>query len=68
MSVESEKFYEEKLKYLDGEALKRQIFNSFRILITKLSNNSPLVLIFEDLHWADEASRIARTYFSDSKK
>jgi len=46
----------ERIRYLDAEALQRQIFYSVRRLIGALSLQTPLVLVFDDLHWIDEGS------------
>jgi class 3 adenylate cyclase/tetratricopeptide (TPR) repeat protein len=43
------------LKYLDGEAMGRQIYLSSRRFFERLAE-TPLVLVFEDLHWADEST------------
>jgi len=39
-----------------GDALNQQIINAARGLISKLSEQKPLVIMFDDLHWSDEAS------------
>ena len=46
----------ERLKYHDGEAMGRQIFRSSRRFFHRLAQERPLVLVFEDWHWADESS------------
>jgi class 3 adenylate cyclase/tetratricopeptide (TPR) repeat protein len=43
------------LKYLDGEAIGSQIYLSSRRFFERLAHK-PLVLVFEDLHWADEST------------
>ena len=48
--------YEERVKYLDGEAMGRQIFYTLRRFFDRLAQTQPLVLIFEDLHWIDQSS------------
>jgi class 3 adenylate cyclase/tetratricopeptide (TPR) repeat protein len=48
--------YEERLKYLDGEAMGRQVFLASRRFFERLAQDLPLVVVFEDLHWADESS------------
>lgn len=48
--------YQKKLKYLDGEAMGRQVFLSSRRFFERLAKEHSLVLVFEDLHWADESS------------
>ena len=46
----------ERTRYLDAEALQRQIFFSVRRFISGLSLQTPLVLVFDDLHWIDDTS------------
>jgi adenylate cyclase len=46
----------ERLSYLNAEQLRQQIFLAVRDLIVAEAHRQPLVLILEDLHWADEAS------------
>jgi len=46
----------ERVKYLEGEALQRQVFRAISILFERMAMQRPLVLIFDDLHWADSAS------------
>lgn len=46
----------QRIKYLEGEALSRQILNSIRDYILAKARRAPLVLIWEDLHWADPSS------------
>jgi class 3 adenylate cyclase/tetratricopeptide (TPR) repeat protein len=46
----------ERVKFLDGEAMRRQVFLSVRRLVDHLARTQPLVLVFEDLHWMDETS------------
>jgi class 3 adenylate cyclase/tetratricopeptide (TPR) repeat protein len=45
-----------KLRYLDGESAGKQVYLSSRRFFERAAGNHPLVLIFEDLHWADESS------------
>lgn len=47
---------EHRVKYLDGHAMGRQVFRSVRLLVERLARERPLVLVFEDLHWADQSS------------
>ncbi len=44
------------IEHLDGESMGKQIYLSIRRFFERLAANRPLVLIFEDLHWADESS------------
>ena len=55
LAVESE----ESLQILagfQGEALVKRITQSARDYLQRLANAGPLVIVFDDLHWADEAS------------
>jgi class 3 adenylate cyclase/tetratricopeptide (TPR) repeat protein len=46
------------LKHLDGESMGKQVYLSSRRFFERLASNRPLVLIFEDLHWADESTTL----------
>jgi class 3 adenylate cyclase/tetratricopeptide (TPR) repeat protein len=46
----------DRVRYLDNQALGRQIFRSSRRLFERLARRQPLVLVFDDLHWADQSS------------
>lgn len=48
--------YAERIKGIEGEALEKLILKSLRELIGKISEQKPLVIIVEDLHWADLTS------------
>ena len=50
--------YAAQVKYLDGEAMGRQVFLASRRFFERLAQERPLVLVFEDLHWADESSTL----------
>lgn len=45
--------FAERVEFLNGEAMKRQIFRMSRKLMERLALSNPLVLEFEDFHWAD---------------
>jgi tetratricopeptide (TPR) repeat protein len=45
-----------RLDGIEGEALERLVFKSMRTLFVHLASKQPLVLFFEDLHWADRSS------------
>jgi class 3 adenylate cyclase/tetratricopeptide (TPR) repeat protein len=47
---------EHRVRYLDGQAMGRQVFRSIRRLFERLARERPVVLVFEDLHWTDESS------------
>jgi class 3 adenylate cyclase/tetratricopeptide (TPR) repeat protein len=44
------------VRYLDGDALRRQVFRSARRFFERLAVSRPVVLVFEDLQWIDESS------------
>ena len=46
----------ERVAYLEGEALQRQVIRAVVAFMEKLAQQQPLVLMFDDLHWADSAS------------
>ena len=46
----------ERLKGIEGEALEKLILKNLRDLLMKVSRLKPLVMIIEDLHWADLTS------------
>ncbi|MGH7374418.1 MAG: hypothetical protein ACREJY_09345, partial [Candidatus Rokuibacteriota bacterium] len=45
-----------RIRHLPPEQLKRQIFMATRTLVERRLATGPLVLVVEDLHWADAAS------------
>ena len=56
MALEPQGDYVERVKFLDGEALRDQILVASRRLFERLAQKRPLVLIFEDLQWVDPSS------------
>ncbi|MBN2392716.1 MAG: tetratricopeptide repeat protein [Anaerolineae bacterium] len=46
----------ERVTYLSGEALQRQMLRAIAALIERIAIEQPLVIVFEDLHWADSSS------------
>jgi tetratricopeptide (TPR) repeat protein len=56
LSVKVPAALEERVRYLDGPALKRQVFLCLRQLFERLAQRRPLVLVLEDWHWADASS------------
>lgn len=58
----------EKLRYLDAGQLRKQIFLALRDLLLLESRNGPLLVILEDLHWADDASLNLIQYLLESLK
>ncbi|MGA2938957.1 MAG: adenylate/guanylate cyclase domain-containing protein [Syntrophobacteraceae bacterium] len=48
--------YAETMKGIEGEALEKLIIKNVRELLVKGSQLRPMVMVLEDLHWADESS------------
>jgi predicted ATPase len=46
----------QRIKYLEGEALSQQISESVHSYVLARTKKSPLILVWEDLHWADPSS------------
>jgi class 3 adenylate cyclase/tetratricopeptide (TPR) repeat protein len=45
-----------RVKGIEGEALEKLILKSLRDLLTRAAEINPLVIVIEDLHWADTSS------------
>ena len=58
LTLHQKKEYSTQVKNLDGEAMARHVFLSSRRFFERVSQNQPLVLVFEDLHWADKSSML----------
>jgi class 3 adenylate cyclase len=48
--------YAERVKGLEGEALEKLILKSLRDLLVRAAERTPLMIVVEDLHWADTSS------------
>jgi class 3 adenylate cyclase/predicted ATPase len=48
----------ERVAYLEGEALQRQVIRAVVTLLEGFAAQHPLLLVFDDLHWADSASLV----------
>ena len=48
--------YTDKIRHLDGEELRQRYFVAVKSWIETSSRKGPLVLVFSDLHWADDSS------------
>ncbi len=46
----------ERVKYLEAATLQRRIHEAFREYVRRQAMEQPLVLVWEDLHWADPSS------------
>ncbi len=62
----SDKAAAERLRFLDAGQMRQQIFVAVRDLLVAEAHNRPLLLILEDLHWADEASLDLIDFLLDS--
>ena len=56
MSLPLEKESEARLSQLDGRELKAGTFRAVETLVASAARERPLVLVVEDLHWADPTS------------
>ncbi len=56
----------ERTRYLDAAQLHQRIFLAVRQVLIAEVRATPMVLVFEDLHWADEASLDLLTYLVDT--
>lgn len=45
-----------KVQFIDGDVLKGQIYRAFFILLKRLTYDQPLIIEFEDFHWADQST------------
>jgi class 3 adenylate cyclase/tetratricopeptide (TPR) repeat protein len=46
----------ERTRLLEGEAMEELLFKAMRDLLGRLAEQRPLMLVFEDVHWADQSS------------
>ena len=44
------------MAHLDGEAMGHQLYRASRLYFTRLAQEKPLVVAFEDVHWLDASS------------
>jgi len=56
MGLPLPKPYSDRLKGIEGEALEKMIRKSVRDLFTRLSKSFPLIVVIDDLHWADKST------------
>jgi class 3 adenylate cyclase len=58
----------QRIKYLEGEALHQQILQAVRTYILASTQQTPLVIVWEDLHWADPSSlRLLETLLAPAR-
>lgn len=53
---------EERVRYLDGEAIRRQVFRTMRLLFDRIAAETPTILVFEDAFWMDLSSAALLTH------
>ena len=56
LALEVPEALSERVRYLDGEAMRQQLFRASRLTFEALARERPTVLVFEDCHWADASS------------
>ena len=56
MGLKLSEKYEERIKGIEGEALEKLILKNVRELLTRAAELTPLVIVIDDLHWADTSS------------
>jgi ABC-type oligopeptide transport system substrate-binding subunit/class 3 adenylate cyclase len=56
LGIHTESAWSETLRQFDGETVKRQVLISIDEYFACLSKRQPVVLVFEDMHWADPSS------------
>ncbi|MHC4225560.1 MAG: ATP-binding protein, partial [Planctomycetota bacterium] len=56
MGVQAPEEYRERIERIQGEAMEKQILRSMAQLLRAMASEGALVLIFDDLHWADLSS------------
>jgi len=57
---------EDPLVQMDGQVKKRRTLEAIKRILLRESLNQPLMLIFEDLHWIDEATQELLNLLADS--
>ncbi len=53
---------EERVRYLDGEAIRRQVFRTMRLLFDRVATETPTIVVFEDAFWMDLSSAALLTH------
>jgi class 3 adenylate cyclase len=56
MSLELSGDYEQRVRFLDAQAMKRQVFLTMRQLFERLAERQPVLTVLEDWHWVDQSS------------
>ena len=66
MGFEATSEQAERIRFLDAGQLRQRIFLAVRDLLVAISRKLPVLLILEDLHWADDASLDLLLFLLDS--
>jgi tetratricopeptide (TPR) repeat protein len=56
LALEMTEEYQQRVHYLDAQALGRQVFLSIHQLFAQLARRQPLLVVLEDWHWVDYSS------------
>lgn len=56
LSLEMTEEYEQRVKFLDAQALRRQVFLSMHEFFDRLAQRQPIILLLQDWHWVDQSS------------
>jgi len=56
LSLPLEEPYADQIRHLDAEGLRRRFFIAMRSWLEIMARQNPLVLVFTEVHWADETS------------
>lgn len=56
LALPLEEEFAARIEHLDAEALQRQFFGALREWVIALARQNPVVLMFADMHWADNTS------------
>ena len=56
MGLKLSEKYKDRIKGIEGEALEKLILKNVRELLTRATELTPLVVVIDDLHWADTSS------------
>ena len=48
--------WDDRLKFADGQQIRHRTFHAVRDFLVALSRRQPVVLVLDDLHWADSSS------------
>ncbi len=64
MGMHMDQRYSERINKQEGEGLEKLILKNLRTLLTEASRQQPLLILTEDLHWADQSSlRMLRSLY-----